>query len=167
MMLSIIVAMAENNAIGLNNQLPWRIPADLAHFKRTTMGKPIIMGRKTFESIGRPLPGRENIVVTRNSKWQADGVSIRNSLEQALHFLGAENNKEVFLIGGASLYAQVLPLCQKIVLTQIHSSVKGDAFFPEIDYSEWQVQSREDFLADSLNEYPYSFIELHRVSKSL
>ena len=158
--LSMIVAMDQNRLIGRDNQLPWRLPADLAYFKRTTMGKPIIMGRKTWQSIGRPLPGRQNIVVTRNVNFEAPGCDLANSIDQAVTLAGDAD--EIMLIGGAGLYAQGLPLASQLYLTLIHHAFDdGDAWFPELP-ADWSEVERENFDPDQDNPYPYSFIQLVR-----
>ncbi len=161
MKLSIIVAMAANGVIGRNNELPWHLPADLQHFKQTTMGKPILMGRKTFESIGRPLPGRTNIVITRDDSYTAQGCVVVTSIEDALK--AAAGHDEVMVIGGAELYRQVLPEAKTIYLTRIHESFEGDTRFPEIRNTEWHQVERVDHEADEKNPYDYSFIRLDRV----
>lgn len=153
--------MDDNRLIGNNNTLPWHLPADLAFFKRTTMGKPIIMGRKTFDSIGRPLPGRQNIIITRDSTFTAKGCNVANSIEEAMSLV-IEEAKEVMLIGGASLYLQTLEQADVLYLTQIHHAFSGDTWFPEIDMSEWSEASREDFEADEKNPHPYSFMKYLR-----
>ncbi len=158
--LSIIVAMAKNRVIGRDNQLPWHLPADLRHFKQTTMGHPIIMGRKTYESIGRPLPGRQNIVITRNPDFQAEGCLVVHSLQEAL--AAVPEAEEVFIIGGASLYREALPLADRIYLTLVDAEVEGDTFFPELDASEWQEVRRETFAPDEKNPFGYAFIEFVR-----
>ena len=158
--LSIIVAMAKNRVIGRDNQLPWHLPADLRHFKQTTMGHPIIMGRKTYESIGRPLPGRQNIVITRNPDFQAEGCLVVHSLQEAL--AAVPEAEEVFIIGGASLYREALPLADRIYLTLVDAEVEGDTFFPELDASEWQEVRRETFTPDEKNPFGYAFIEFVR-----
>jgi dihydrofolate reductase len=162
MKLSLIVAMADNRVIGRNNQLPWYLPNDLKYFKRVTMAKPIIMGRKTFDSIGRPLPGRTNIVVTRNSEYQAVGVKVVHSLAEALAIAESiaviEGGDEVMVIGGAQLYEEALPHADKLYLTKVHSdTVEGDALFPVLDWSQWQQISVEHFTAEAPNPYDYSF----------
>lgn len=161
MKISIIVAMAANGVIGNDNELPWHLPADLKHFKQTTMGKPILMGRKTWESIGRPLPGRTNIVITRDSAYSATGCIVVNSIEAALAAAGEQD--EVMVIGGAELYRQVLPCADTIYLTRIHASFDGDTRFPEISDTEWQQLERIDHEADEKNLQDYSFIRLERV----
>ena len=158
--LSLIVAMDENRLIGLNNSLPWHLPADLAYFKRTTMGKPVVMGRKTFESIGKSLPGRRNIVITGNADYNAPGCEIADSIEAAMSLV--HENDEVMLIGGASLYQQTIEGATKLYITRIHQSFEGDTWFPEFDLSDWKEVYREDFEADYSNRYAYSFIKYVR-----
>ena len=164
---SMIVAMAENRVIGINNKLPWYLPNDLNYFKQVTMGKPIVMGRKTFESIGKPLPGRANIVITRNQAWQAQGVKVAHSLEQAYSLAEAiaeiDGQDELMIIGGDQIYQSSLPEIDRIYLTKVHASVEGDAWFPEVNWDEWQELGREDFPAEGPNPYAYSFIVYERV----
>lgn len=154
---SLIAAMAKNRAIGLDNRLPWRLPEDLAHFKRTTMGKPVIMGRKTWESLGRPLPGRLNLVVTRNPDWQADGCVAVASLDAALAAAGPVD--EAFVIGGAELYGHALARADRLYLTEIGIEVAGDAFFPEFDRTGWREAWREDHRNDT---FSYRFVRYER-----
>nr|AIA14776.1 Dihydrofolate reductase [uncultured bacterium] len=161
MPISAIVAMAENRVIGKNNQLPWRLPADLRHFKALTMGKPILMGRKTHESIGRVLPGRQNIITTRNTAFQVPEALVVHSLEAALKTL--PETEEVMLIGGAELYRELFPKVQRIYMTLVHAEVEGDSYFPELKPSEWQQISCEDHEADQDNAYPYSFLVWERL----
>jgi dihydrofolate reductase len=158
--LSLIVAMDDNRLIGNKNKLPWHLPADLAFFKRTTMGKPIVMGRKTFESIGKPLPGRRNIVITRDDTFSAADCEVANSIEAAMSL--TKDDDEVMLIGGASLYEQTIARATQLYITRIHQSFEGDTWFPEIDLSEWKAVNREDFDADHSNQYAYSFIKYVR-----
>lgn len=154
---SLIAAMAKNRAIGIDNRLPWRLPEDLAHFKRTTLGKPIVMGRKTWESLGRPLPGRLNIVVTRNPGWHAEGCVATTSLDAALAAAGAVD--EVFVIGGAELYGHALERADRLYLTEIGIEVAGDAFFPELDRARW----REAWCEDHANaDFRYRFVRYER-----
>lgn len=150
--------------------MPWRLPADLKYFKNVTMGRPIVMGRKTFESIGRPLPGRTNIVVTRQTDWRFDdGVEIAHTLPEALerarNLSLIDGNEEVMVIGGAQIYREVLPQAHRLYLTQIHAQIEGDAFFPEISREEWIEVGREDHQADPSNPYDHSFIVLDRVTR--
>ena len=158
--LSLIVAMDRNSLIGRDNALPWHMPADLAFFKRTTMGKPVVMGRKTFESIGNPLPGRRNIVVTRNAGYRAPGCDVVGCVDDALALCADDD--EVMLIGGASLYREVLDRVQSCYVTRIHHAFEGDTWFPEFDPADWIIENREDFDADHVNPYPYSFIKFVR-----
>ncbi len=170
MRLALIVAMAENRVIGRDNQLPWHLPNDLKYFKKMTLGKPIIMGRKTFESIGKPLPGRRNIVVTRQSDWRREGVQVGHTLEQAVslakQIAAAEGNSEMLIIGGAALYRESLPLADRLYMTKIHEAVEGDAFFPPLKKEDWCELSREDYNSDANNPYNYSFVVLQRVTQS-
>ena len=159
--LSLIVAMDENRLIGRDNQLPWHLPADLRYFKATTLGKPIVMGRKTFESIGKPLPGRRNIVITRNTDFTAADCDVVGSIDEALANCAAE--PEVMLIGGASLYAQTLERADCLYITRIHHAFDGDTWFPEFDLTRWQIEKQQDFEPDHDNPYPYSFIKFKRV----
>ena len=162
MHLSIIVAVAENDVVGRNNALPWYIPDDLKYFKKTTMGKPVVMGRKTFESIGRPLPGRTNIVVTRNRAWTAEGVRAVASLNDALDLAGEialiDGRDELMVIGGAQIYRAAIPLADRLYITEVHSVVCGDAIFPTVDWSQWREISRENHLAVEPNPHDFSFV---------
>ena len=161
--LSLIWAMADNRVIGIENRLPWKLHADMKWFRQNTLGKPIIMGRLTFESFGaKPLPGRRNIIVSRNPNYSADGVETFNSLEAALE--ATSDADEVMLIGGMSLYQQALPLADRLYMTLVHADVKGDAWFPEFDLHQWQERERHDFPADEKNPHPYSFIILDKLS---
>lgn len=148
--------MAENRVIGRNNDLPWRMPADLRHFRRTTLGHPVIMGRKNYESIGKPLAGRTNIVVTANRDFQAPGCQVVHSIETAL--AAACDAPEAFIIGGAVLYAQTLARADRLHLTVIHAAVPGDTYFPEIDPADWREVQRDHHVADADNPYAYSFL---------
>ena len=159
-MLSIIVAMDRNRLIGSNNGLPWRLPADLKHFKAITLGKPIIMGRKTYESIGRPLPERHNIVVSRTAVFSAPGCTTVSSADAALEAAGVV--PEVVVIGGAQLYTQLLPRVRRIYLTQIDAAFDGDTWFPELDEVLWHETARENHAPDDRNPYAYSFVVLER-----
>lgn len=159
-MISIVVAMDRNRLIGRGNALPWHLPADLAHFKAVTMGKPILMGRKTYESIGRPLPGRHNIVITRNAGFAAPGCTVVTSVDAALAAAGAV--PEIMLIGGAQLYAELLPRVGRIYVTRIDAAFEGDAWFPALDDGDWVETARSDHDPDERNPYPYSFRVLER-----
>ena len=154
--------MAENRVIGRANRLPWRLPADLRRFKSVTMGKPVIMGRKTYESIGKPLPRRSNIVVTRDPDYRAPGCQVVHSLEQALE--AGAGHAEVMVIGGAELYRQALGRAQRIYLTLVRAEVEGDALFPDIEPQQWRELERESHRADERNQYDYDFVTLQRVS---
>ena len=155
--LTIIVATDANNGIGINNTLPWHLPEDLAHFKRLTTGHPIIMGRKTFDSIGRPLPNRRNIVISRNASWQHEGVERVGSLAEAQALVAGG---EAFVIGGAQVYQQALPLVDKLVVTRIGRAYECDAFFPALDAGQWQETAREEHV--SAAGLPYAFISFTR-----
>jgi dihydrofolate reductase len=160
-MIALIVAMAENRVIGRDNRLPWRLSADLQHFKRVTLGKPVVMGRRTRESIGGPLPGRDNIVVTHAMDYAADGARVVHSIDEALRAAG--DAEEIMIIGGAGLYEQTLDRAARIYLTLVHAAVEGDVRFPCIDPDVWRVTSSETFRADDRNQYDYSFKVLERV----
>jgi dihydrofolate reductase len=151
--------MAKNRVIGYENKMPWHLPAELAYFKRITTGHPIIMGRKTFDSIGRPLPNRRNIVVSRNANFHSPGVEVANSLENALALCADENP---FVIGGALLYAEALAITQKLYITEIDADLVGDTFFPPIDNSVWEEESREARTKDEKNIYDLQFVVLSR-----
>lgn len=154
-MLSIIVAIAENGVIGNENKLIWRLPADLKFFKETTMGHPMIMGRKTFDSIGKALPGRRSLVITRNKKFSAEGVEVFSSPEEVLKAVSP--GEEAFVIGGAEIYRLLLPYCDKLIITRVHHTFEGDTFFPQIDYAEWKLLSSEQHSKDEKNAYDYTF----------
>ena len=163
MHVSAIVAMSENRVIGKQNQLPWHLPADLQHFKKVTMGKPILMGRKTYQSIGRPLPGRCNVIITHDTAFKAPGCIVANSIDTALASVAYSD--EVFVIGGALLYQHMLPHIQRIYLTIIHHEFAGDAYFPMLNPTEWHETARDDHLSDDKNPYAFSFIVLERKSQ--
>jgi dihydrofolate reductase len=145
MSLSVIVALAKNRVIGLNNTLPWHLPEDLKRFKQLTMGHHIIMGRKTYESLGRLLPGRQTVIVTRNPNYKVDGAIVVHSLEQAISVSSADS--EAFLIGGAELYQQSLPLAKRLYLTMIDAEFEGDAYFPEIELDHWDLLEQQDLIS--------------------
>ncbi len=155
--ISLIVAMANNRVIGKNNQMPWHLPADLQHFKTITLGKPIIMGRKTYESIGRPLPGRKNIVISHNSNYKLDGCETVTSLEKALKLVN--NVEEVMIIGGGFLYAQTLHHANKLYLTFIDLDIDGDTIFPDFEKLNIKEVKRDKYLKDEKNIYNYEFVE--------
>ena len=166
MRLSLIVAVAQNGVIGRNNELPWYLPEDLKYFKKMTIGKPIIMGRKTFESIGKPLPGRTNIVVTRQENWSAPGVLVVQSVEQALAIGTQFRNEqeqlaeEIMVIGGAEIYRHALSIADRVYLTKIHIDVEGDAFFPELSLDDWQKMSETE--GDPAANFKHSFLVFDR-----
>lgn len=161
MKICMIAAMANNRIIGLNNAMPWHMPADLQHFKRVTMGYPVIMGRKTFESIGRPLPGRRNIVISRDRQFTAEGTEIAISPEQAVAMV-AEHAK-VFVIGGGAIYQHFLPVASELYLTFIHADIDGDTQFPDYELvGPWLEVAREQHLADDRNSYNYQFVTLKK-----
>ncbi|MGC0151597.1 dihydrofolate reductase [Chromobacterium vaccinii] len=157
-MLTLVAAMAANRTIGVDNQLPWHLPEDLKHFKAATLGKPVIMGRKTWDSIGRPLPGRRNIVVTRQADWRADGAEVAHSLEQAMALAGDVD--EVCLIGGAELYRQAIAIADRLCLTEIGRDYDGDAHFPVFAADEWREESRQP--AVSAAGLAYAFVDYRR-----
>jgi dihydrofolate reductase len=158
--LSILVAVARNGTIGANNTLPWRCPGDLKHFKALTMGHAIIMGRKTFESIGKPLPGRTTVVVTRNRNLKIAGCTVVHSLQEAIAACPGE--QEVFIVGGAELYAQALPLVDTLHITEILMDVAGDAHFPAFDTTEWREASREAHHQEAPQPLDYAFVTYRR-----
>jgi len=158
--ISIIVAMAQNRTIGINNTLPWRCPADLKHFKSLTIGHHMIMGRKTFDSIGKPLPGRTTVVVTRNPELKIDGCIVTHSLEQAI--AACAGDEEIFIVGGAELYAQTLPLADTIYLTEIQQDVSGDAHFPAFNQQQWRETAREAHTQEAPQPLTYHFVTLQR-----
>ncbi len=153
---SIVVAMARNGVIGVDNRMPWHLPADLAHFKQLTLGHSIVMGRKTFESIGRPLPGRRNLVITRNATWQANGCETFASLEAALKTCSGE--KEVFIIGGGAIYQAAMPLMERLYVTEIEGEFEGDTTFLPIEHGVWKETSRTHRVADEKNIYAMNFV---------
>jgi dihydrofolate reductase len=157
MILSQVVAAADNNAIGKNNQLLWSLPNDTKFFKNTTWGMPVIMGRKTFESLGRPLTGRTNIVITRQKDWQPQEAFVVNDLKDAMDVAAKTDAKEAFIIGGGEIYKQTLPLTQRVYLTRVHTTIDGDAYFPAMNFADWNLLSQLDFSADEKHAYAYSF----------
>lgn len=158
MIISLIVAASTNNAIGSNNQLLWKLPNDLAFFKNTTWSNAIVMGRKTFESLGnKPLKGRFNIVITRQKEWSAKSVATVHSLDDAVALARAHDYQELFVIGGGEIYNEALPRANKIYMTRVHTEIAGDTFFPEIDTNKWQIATDIEFAADAKHVYPYSF----------
>ena len=160
MSIAIIVALAKNNTIGVNNQLPWRCPEDLKHFKQLTMGHHMIMGRKTFDSIGRALPDRTTVVVTRGAGLKIENCLIAHSLPEAI--LACRNDEQIFIVGGAQIYEQALPLVDTLHVTEIQQDVEGDAHFPEIDSDIWQEASREVHRQSSPEPLEYHFVTYRR-----
>ncbi len=158
-MISMIWAMGRNNALGCKNRMPWYLPADFAYFKRVTMGQPVIMGRKTFESLGKPLPGRTNIIITRNKDYSPEGCIVVDSVEGAKELT---ENKNAFIIGGAEIYKAFLPIADKLYITEIDHDFEADTFFPEIDYSKWKLVSSEPGVRDDRNLYDYKFLVFER-----
>lgn len=163
MRISIIVAASENNVIGINNMLPWRLPVDLKYFKSTTLGKPIVMGRKTFDSLGKPLPGRPNIVITRQTDFQPEGAYVVRSVEEGVEKAQSFGGDELFITGGSQIFEQAWPLVERIYLTRVYAVVHGDAFFPQLDGAEFELVSDERHEADEKNQYPFSFQVWERI----
>lgn len=159
--LSIIAAMAANRVIGINNTLPWRLPADLAHFKALTLGHHILMGRKTYESLGRPLPGRTSVIITRDPAYTVPGCVVVHSIAEAI--AACAGDEEAFFIGGAELYRQALEMADRLYLTEIKAEVAGDAWFPEFERSVWRETSRTRCLSDEKNPHDYDFVVFDRV----
>lgn len=160
-----VVAMDENRVIGRDNDLPWRLPDDMRWFREKTLGKPCIMGRKTYDSLPerfRPLPGRLNIVVTRNSDYQASGAVVVNSIDAALHAAG--DAEEVIIVGGGDLFRRLLPVVDRLYLTQVHSAVDGDVFFPPFDLSQWRELFRQEHPADERHTLPFTWLILDRIA---
>ncbi|MBL0009915.1 MAG: dihydrofolate reductase [Nitrosomonas sp.] len=162
--LAILVAMARNRVIGWNNKLPWHLPADLKHFKFLTMGQTIVMGRKTYESIGKPLPGRTNIIITRQAGYEVPGAIVVSSIDNAL-LICEENsaiNGEHFIIGGEKIYRQTLEICQRMYITEIQRDFEGDVFFPEFDPNEWEETQRDKQISENDANLEYHFVVLDR-----
>ena len=158
--ITIIAAIAENNALGKNNDLIWHLPADLKRFKKTTTGHHIIMGRNTFESIGKPLPNRTTVIITRNPTYKVEGCVVVNSLEKALEV--AKNDATPFIIGGAQIYKQAILIADKLDITEVHHSFDADVFFPKIDATIWKESHRELFKAGEKNKFDYSFVSYEK-----
>ncbi|MEM8907322.1 MAG: dihydrofolate reductase [Bacteroidota bacterium] len=164
MIVSAIVATAKNNVIGNNNDIPWYLPADLKYFKKTTLNHHVIMGRKCFDSIGRPLPKRSNVIVTRNPFFMASNCLIANSVEEALSIAEANGEEEAFIIGGGQIYELSLPYLDRLYLTEVDLEVEGDIFFPQLDFERWVLSVEESHLADEKNEHNYTFKIFNRKS---
>jgi dihydrofolate reductase len=163
-MIHIVVAIAENRVIGKDNQLIWHLPEDLKHFKLLTMGHPMVMGRKTFEAIGKPLPGRTTIIITRQADYQApEGCIVTTSLEEALQEAMALD-EQVMVVGGAEIYQQALPLAEVVHLTLVHESFDGDVSFPELNAEEWDITAQQEHEADEKHAYPFSFFTFRRIA---
>ncbi|GAA5131341.1 dihydrofolate reductase [Alloalcanivorax gelatiniphagus] len=164
--LAMMAAKASNDVIGRDNKLPWYLPNDLKYFKQATLGKPIIMGRNTWESLKRPLPGRTNIVITRQGDYHAEGAKVVATLDQALelaeHVALIDGQDEVVVIGGAQIYALALPRADRLYLTEVHAEVPGDTYFPAVDAAQWREIGRDDFQAEGPNPYDYSFVVYER-----
>ena len=158
--LSLIVAMAQNRVIGINNQLPWQLPEDLQYFKSVTIGKPIVMGRKTFESMPKALPNRTNIVITRKHDYIAKDAIVVHSIHEALE--KASDDKQPFIVGGGEIYSQSMLLSDRIELTRVHTELDGDAYFPQIDYKIWEEVSREKRFKDEKHDYDFTFIRYNK-----
>ncbi|MDO9595426.1 MAG: dihydrofolate reductase [Lutibacter sp.] len=161
-MVTIIAAIAANNALGKDNQLIWHLPVDLKRFKKTTLNHAVIMGRKTYESLGKPLPNRANILITRDKNYKAEGCLVVNSVKEALK-AAAEVDENPFILGGAEIYKQAMPFTDKLDITFVHHQFEADVFFPEIDKTIWKETSRENFKADEKNKYDYSFVTFERI----
>lgn len=160
--ITLIVAAAENNAIGKDNQMPWHLPNDFKYFKKNTLDHSIVMGRKTFDSIGKPLPERRNIVLTRDLRYTSDqDIDIANSLQEILTY--CRDEREVFIIGGANVYQQFLPLAQKVLLTRVHTRIDGDAFFPELPAGDWKLISQDKHSKDDKHAFDYTFEVYERI----
>lgn len=164
MIISLIVAAAENDVIGRQNDLPWRLSADLRRFKELTMGHAIVMGRKTYESIGRPLPGRRMIVVTRQPGYTAEGVEVARNMQAAVDLAVQQGETELFIIGGAEIFAHFLPIADRVYWTRVHAVVEGDVRFPAFDRNDWRLVESVRHEADAKNEHSYSFELYERVS---
>lgn len=156
----VIAAVARNGVIGRDNALPWRLKADLQHFRAVTLGHPLLMGRKTWESLGRPLPGRRNMVISRSSEFCAAGAEVFPSTEAALAAVGG--NEKVFVIGGAEVYRQIMPIADRLMLTEVWADVEGDAHFPPVDNTQFIEERREPHEADADNEHDFDFVEYRR-----
>jgi len=157
MLISLIVAASTNNAIGKNNQLLWNLPNDMKFFKNTTWAMPVLMGRKTFESLGKPLPGRLNIIITRQKDWKPEGAMVVHSLADAIKAATAADYNEAFIIGGGEIFKEAMPIADKIYLTRVDAELEGDAFFPEINTKDWLMVSEQSFEIDAKHAYAYHF----------
>lgn len=160
-MISMIWAMGKDNALGCKNRMPWYLPADFAYFKKVTMGKPVIMGRKTFESIGKPLPGRENVIITRDACFKAEGCILLHSIDKAMEYA---RDKDVFIIGGAEIYSVFMQVADRLYVTEINETFEADTYFPEIDYSRWKLAAAEPGIKDGRNPYDYRWLVYERTA---
>jgi dihydrofolate reductase len=163
MIISLVVAAASNNAIGKDGQMPWHLPNDMKHFKNVTWGMPVVMGRKTFESLGKALPGRKNIVITRQEGWTADNTVVVKSLEDALFVAGQTDAQEVMVIGGGEIYKAYFEKAKRIYMTRVEATPEADTFFPAIDGKQWQLISQRNHEADEKNPFNYSFQQWERL----
>lgn len=157
MLISLIVAASRNNVIGKNNQLLWSLPNDMKFFKNTTWAMPVLMGRKTYESLGKPLPGRLNIVITRQTDWKPKGATVAHSLDDAIKMAAAADYKETFVIGGGEIFKEAMAVADKIYMTRVDTELEGDAFFPVIDTTKWEMVSEDSRAADAKHVYAYHF----------
>ncbi|WP_313373521.1 dihydrofolate reductase [Chishuiella sp.] len=164
-MINIVVAKASNNVIGAKNDLIWHLPNDLKHFKNLTSGHPIIMGRKTYESLGKPLPNRTNIVITRDSNWTSDGIVKENSLEKAID-TALKIDEDIYIIGGGNIYKQAMEFTDILFITEVHHEFDGDTYFPEIDTDDWEEIKRENFKKDEKHPFAYSFVTYQKVKEN-
>ena len=164
MIISLIVAASENNAIGKENRLLWYLPNDLKYFKNITWGMPVVMGRKTFEAVNKALPGRFNIVITSQPGWKADGVVTAKGFDEAIMNAVETNCKEVFIIGGGEIYKEAIEKADMIYMTRVHAQLEGDTFFPEIDQKKWRLEDNKDFEKDEKHVYDYSFQIWERIN---
>lgn len=164
-MINIVVAKASNNVIGAKNNLIWHLPNDLKHFKNLTSGHPIIMGRKTYESLGKPLPNRTNIVITRDSNWTTDGIVKENSLEKAIDS-ALKIDEDIYIIGGGNIYKQAMEFTDILYITEVHHEFDGDTYFPEIDTDDWEEIERENFKKDEKHPFAYSFVTYKKVKET-
>jgi dihydrofolate reductase len=165
-MLSHIVAVSENNVIGSNNELPWKLPDDFKYFKNKTWAMPVIMGRNTYESMKKDLPGRINIVVTRKTDWHPDNVFVAPDIEKAISQAKESDAKEIFIIGGGEIFKQTIGIVDRIYLTRVHTTIDGDTYYPQIDASQWKLVKSDSHRADERNNYPYTFEVWEKIGKS-
>ena len=156
-MLSHIVAASENNVIGSKNELPWKLSNDFAYFKNKTWGMPVIMGRKSYDSLKKALPGRINVVVTGKTDWHPDGIFVVNNIKSAIEKAKESDAKEIFIIGGGEIFKQTMDIVSRIYLTRVHATIDGDTYYPEIEKDKWNLISEQSYPADDKNNYPYTF----------